>query len=368
MSTKLPWTRLFADKWLLDLAHLPPFEGFIYVKLRFQMLRTGEPLTNNFRVLSLLAGCSVKRFQKALDLLLETGHIICLEDGRLWNPDVELELNDSKEKSEAASKAANSRWHKTKGKNDNNHINESAYADCMRSACDAHSVAQCDRNAINNNNNINNIYKKNKTIVLSKKEIDFEDLETSDLVDEPTEDADVESQPEQIETVAENQPPIHEQESVPKKTKRSKANRGCRLPNDFEPNLQYAVDQGLTHDEALLEFERFKLHWQDNPNRNAKKSDWQKAWYKWITHPEYGFLAKKKEKLEREKQYAQQSTKHTEQQRGWSYRVAQHMSNIKNSDSAYKFLFEDDNTTTIPLENGAKAIECRSGESYLISQ
>uniref|UniRef100_UPI0035D13956 DUF1376 domain-containing protein n=1 Tax=Bartonella sp. AC151YNML TaxID=3243449 RepID=UPI0035D13956 len=185
MSTKLPWTRLFADQWLLDLAHLPPFEGFIYVKLRFQMLRTGEPLTNNFRVLSLLAGCSIKRFQKALDLLLETGHIICLEDGRLWNPDVELELNDSKEKSEAASKAAHSRWHKTKGKNDNNHVNETAYADGMQNACDAHRVVQCDRNAINNNINIYN--KKTNTIVLAKKETEFEDLETTDLVYEPVE-------------------------------------------------------------------------------------------------------------------------------------------------------------------------------------
>lgn len=93
MSSKLPWTRLFADKWLLDLAYLPPFEGFIYVKLRFQMLRAGEPLTNNLKVLSLLAGCSVKRFQKALDLLLETGHIVFSENGRLWSLQVEEELN-----------------------------------------------------------------------------------------------------------------------------------------------------------------------------------------------------------------------------------------------------------------------------------
>ncbi|WP_375701064.1 hypothetical protein [Bartonella sp. AA23NXGY] len=297
MSTKLPWTRLFADKWLLDLAYLPAFEGFIYVKLRFQMLRTGEPLTNNFKVLSLLAGCSVKKFQKALDLLLETGHIICLEDGRLWNPDVELELNDSKEKSEAATKAAHSRWHKTKGKNDNNHIKENAYADCMQSAYDAHSVAQCERNAINNNINI---YKKNKTNVLLKKEIDFEDLETIDLVDEPIE-CDVESQSEQT-----NQSIIHEQESVPKKAKRSKGKKELgSVPEDFEPDLQYAIDKGLTQDEALLEFERFKLHWKANPCRNANNRDWQSAWCGWIIN-QNGTLAKK---LEQEKRYANERYK-----------------------------------------------------------
>ncbi|WP_375663844.1 hypothetical protein [Bartonella sp. CL63NXGY] len=273
MSSKLPWTRLFADKWLLDLAYLPAFEGFIYVKLRFQMLRTGEPLTNNFKVLSLLAGCSVKKFQKALDLLLETGHIICLEDGRLWNPDVELELNDSKEKSEAATKAAHSRWHKTKGKNDNNHIKENAYADCMQSAYDAHSVAQCERNAINNNINI---YKKNKTNVLLKKEIDFEDLETIDLVDEPIE-CDVESQSEQT-----NQPPIHEQTSVPKKAKRVKTDRGCRLPTDFEPDYDFAIREGLPPERVKVEIAKFRDYWNAKAGKDASKRDWQATWRNWV--------------------------------------------------------------------------------------
>ncbi len=84
----------------------------------------------------------------------------------MWNPDVALELNDSKEKSEAATKAAHSRWHKTKGKNDNNHIKENAYADCMQSAYDAHSVAHCERNAININ-----IYKKIKLTFYQKKKL-----------------------------------------------------------------------------------------------------------------------------------------------------------------------------------------------------
>ncbi|EJF87752.1 hypothetical protein ME1_00991, partial [Bartonella vinsonii subsp. arupensis OK-94-513] len=170
MSTKLPWTRLFADKWLLDLAHLPAFEGFIYVKLRFHMLRTGEPLTNNFRVLSLLAGCTIKRFQKALDLLLETGHIICLEDGRLWSLQVEEELNNSNENlnkfSERAKKAAEVRWEKH---HNSKHDAKDAKHSVKHDACDMLN------DAINNNINI---YKKNNTNVLLKKEIDFEDLET----------------------------------------------------------------------------------------------------------------------------------------------------------------------------------------------
>ncbi len=36
--------RLFADKWILDLACLSPFECKVYIKLRLQMLYTGKPL------------------------------------------------------------------------------------------------------------------------------------------------------------------------------------------------------------------------------------------------------------------------------------------------------------------------------------
>ncbi|WP_208438809.1 DUF1376 domain-containing protein [Bartonella grahamii] len=346
MSSKLPWTRLFADKWLLDLAYLPAFEGFIYVKLRFQMLRTGEPLTNNLKVLSLLAGCSVKKFQKALDLLLETGHIICLEDGRLWNPDVEEELNNSNDNlnkfSERAQKAAKARWdkHTTYDCNDAKTMLNDAKHDAKAMLNDAININ------INNN-------KKNKNIILSKKEIDFENLETNDLVDEPIE-CDVESQSEQIKTIETKQPIIHEQNinlsneannrwqineamiaKLPsRKVKKvgkqlseifdkimpayfpEKANffEGTkkirekqeveRILEDFKPDFQYATEQGLTHDEALSEFEKFVRFSKSNPCRNANERDWQSAWDNWITHPEYGLVIKKHKKLETEKLYA----------------------------------------------------------------
>ncbi|UNF37840.1 YdaU family protein [Bartonella krasnovii] len=387
MSNGMPWIRFHLYDWISGTDGMTLEQRGAYMTLLVRMYDKKAPIKEDFETLSRACNCSQKKFATIVEYLMRNDKLIEI-DGGLWNTRVEEELKDFADKkdhisqirSEAGKKGAQAKNNTKQCVNDFAEANDKQnvfFAEANDKQNDFFAEAKSKQNvffaeandkqnqAIKNQNK-NNIYKKNKTIVLSKKEIDFEDLETTDLDDEPTEVAAVESQPEQIETIAIKQPLIHEQESVPKKTKRSKDNRGCRLPADFKPNLQYAVDQGLTHDEALLEFERFKLHWQDNPNRNAKKSDWQKAWYKWITHPEYGFLAKKKEKLEREKQYAQQSTKHTEQQRGWSYRVAQHMSNIKNSDSVYKFLFEDDNRTPIPLENRTKAIECRSGESYLV--
>lgn len=127
MSSKLPWTRLFADRWILDLACLSPIECNVYIKLRLQMLYTGEPLLNNTKVWANYTGCSVKMFMKALEVLISTGHIERLDDGCLWSLKVEEELNNSNESldkvsktsrskklSERAKKAAQARWEKQK--------------------------------------------------------------------------------------------------------------------------------------------------------------------------------------------------------------------------------------------------------------
>ncbi|UNE54927.1 DUF1376 domain-containing protein [Bartonella machadoae] len=97
MLTKFPWTRLFADKWLLDIACLPAIECAIYLKLRLQMLYVGEPILNDTRALSHFTGCSVKRFEKALEYLLETGHLILQDDGHLWSFKVGEELESLSE-------------------------------------------------------------------------------------------------------------------------------------------------------------------------------------------------------------------------------------------------------------------------------
>ncbi len=173
------------------------------------------------------------------------------------------------------------------------------------------------------------------------------------MVDEPIE-CDVESQSEQT-----NQSIIHEQESVPKKAKRVKTDRGCRLPTDFEPDYDFAIREGLPPERVKVEIAKFRDYWNAKAGKDACKTDWQATWRNWVR--------KAIEDLQKGKNYGKPSTETTEQQRGWSYRVAQHMSNIKNSDSVYKFLFEDDNRTTIPLEDRAKTIDCRSGENYLIS-
>ncbi|WP_024864296.1 hypothetical protein, partial [Bartonella doshiae] len=361
--------------------------------LRLQMLYTGEPLLNNTKVWANYTGCSVKMFMKALEVLINTGHIERLDDGCLWSLKVEEELNNSNESldkvsktsrskklSERAKKAAQARWDKhTNDACDDAKASENPDKNDAKAMLNDAKVIKHDANSmlkdakhdaydmlndayiynINNNTNINSYNKKTKTIVLAKKEIGSESLETNEQVDEPTEVAAVETTSEQIATGVDNQPPIHEQENVPEKAKRAKANRGCRLPADFEPDYDFAIAEGLPPERVKVEIAKFRDYWRSKAGANATKIDWQATWRNWVRNSK---------NYKQGENYGKASIEQTGQQRGWNYRVAQHMSDIKNSDSVYKFLFEDGERTTIPLENGSKALDCRSGESYFISQ
>ncbi|EJF96873.1 hypothetical protein MEI_01485 [Bartonella vinsonii subsp. arupensis Pm136co] len=347
MSTKLAWVRCFPSDWISDASGMTSHQISTYMMLILLMYKKREPILENVSILARISGCSVKAFNKALDFLLSDERLIRLKDGRLWSLQVEEELNNSNENlnkfSERAKKAAEARWekhNKEKTISSDDQDAKNFKHDAKNDACDA----------ITNNTNNTNIYnKKNNTIVLSKKEIDFEDLETEDH------DHDVENSSDQIELVADDQtsiheqssetsyagknlwhidekeleklpsrhytnsaksladvigdvlpPTIHKQESVTKKSKKRKVKKDFKtLPEDFEPDLQYAIDKGLTHDEALLEFERFKFHWKANPCRNANNRDWQSAWCGWIIN-QNGTLAKK---LEQEKRYANERYK-----------------------------------------------------------
>uniref|UniRef100_UPI0035CFF2CF hypothetical protein n=2 Tax=unclassified Bartonella TaxID=2645622 RepID=UPI0035CFF2CF len=239
-------------------------------------------------------------------------------------------------------KAAKARWDKNKDKS-----NDDARAMHEQCTCNAYAMLN---DAININNNINN-NKKNKNIILSKREIDFENLETNDFVEKAIECDDVQS--EQIKTIETKQPIIHEQntntsnnannrwqideamiEKLPSRkvkkvgkqlseivdkimpayfpekanffeeTKKTREKQEVkRILEDFKPDFQYAIEQGLTHDEALSEFEKFVRFSKTNPCRNANERDWQSAWDNWITHPKYGLVTKKHVKSEVKKLY-----------------------------------------------------------------
>ncbi len=289
----MPWIRFHLYDWISGTNGMTSEQRGVYITLLVCMYEKKEPLKTDFQTLARVCHCSQKKFAAIVEYLMRNNKLVETDNG-LWNTRVEEELNDFADKKEHISQVRSEAGKKgAQAKNNTKqHVNNFAEANDKQNVFFAEANAKQNQ-AIKNQNK--NIYKKTNTIVLAKKEIDSENLETNEQVDEPTEVAACENQPEQITTVSENQPPIHEQENVSQKAKRAQANRGCRLPEDFEPNLQYAIDKGLTHDEALLETERFKNFWLARSGKDATKTDWQRTWYNWVTNRN-GTLAKKKEK------------------------------------------------------------------------
>ncbi|WP_375689339.1 YdaU family protein [Bartonella sp. AP57NXGY] len=369
MSNGMPWIRFHLYDWISGTDGMTLEQRGVYITLLVRMYDKKAPIKEDFETLARACNCSQKKFATIVEYLMRNDKLVEI-DGGLWNTRVEEELKDFADKkdhisqirSEAGKKGAQAK------NNTKQHVNNFAeandkqndfFAEAKDKQNDFFAEAKDKQNLAIKNQNKNNIYKKNKTIVLSKKETEFEDLETTDLIEEPIEVDAIESEPNQIATSSDNQPPIHEQENVPKKAKRVKADRGCRLPADFEPDYDFAINEGLPSERVKVEIAKFRDYWNAKAGKDACKTDWQATWRNWVR--------KAIEDLQKGKNYGKSSTETTVQQRGWSYRVAQHMSNIKNSDSVYKFLFEDDNRTTVPLEDRAKTIDCRSGENYFIS-
>lgn len=84
---------------------------------------------------------------------------------------------------------------------------------------------------------------------------------------------------------ARGQKPDVEKEDNKLSSKKGAANRGCRLPENWElvRSLgEWAMDQGLSRDEVIREAEKFKNYWHSKTGKDATKKDWDKTFKNWI--------------------------------------------------------------------------------------
>lgn len=61
--------------------------------------------------------------------------------------------------------------------------------------------------------------------------------------------------------------------------------KGCRLPDDFQPDFSFATTEGFSQDEARTLFESFKDYWTAKTGKDATKRDWQATWRNWVRSP-----------------------------------------------------------------------------------
>jgi len=58
--------------------------------------------------------------------------------------------------------------------------------------------------------------------------------------------------------------------------------RGCRLPDDFEPDIDFAVSHGLSFSQAQSEAAKFRDYWIAQPGSKGVKTEWVATWRNWV--------------------------------------------------------------------------------------
>lgn len=61
--------------------------------------------------------------------------------------------------------------------------------------------------------------------------------------------------------------------------------KGCRLPDDFQPDFSFATNEGFSETEAQKLFASFKDYWTAKTGKDATKRDWQATWRNWVRSP-----------------------------------------------------------------------------------
>jgi hypothetical protein len=62
----------------------------------------------------------------------------------------------------------------------------------------------------------------------------------------------------------------------------ARSNRGARIPDDFRPDIEAAVSEGLSRQEAERQARSFCDYWRAKPGAAALKLDWQATWRTWF--------------------------------------------------------------------------------------
>ncbi len=103
--SEAPWFKFYPSDWLGDTRRLSPAEVGIYITLIATIYEEGGPLVRDDKRLGRLCGCSAAVFRRAIETLIESGHMIeC--DGFLKNSRAEKEIIERKKKIEKAKRAA----------------------------------------------------------------------------------------------------------------------------------------------------------------------------------------------------------------------------------------------------------------------
>jgi uncharacterized protein YdaU (DUF1376 family) len=219
--TKAPaYVRFFASDWLAGTRELTMHETGVYITLVAMMYEKGEPIDGDVGRLSRLCGTTAAPLSNALKRLTASGKIIEMDGARLWNAKVEIELQQSEKITHAKRQSASQRWARANGEKPKENNEAEMRSQSGRNATDMHRARD------------------------SRTRAREEEKET----------------------------PV----GVSKKTK-----TGSRIPDDFEPDIAFAVSEGLPEAKANVEAKKFMDYWRAKPGQGGVKLDWLATWRNW---------------------------------------------------------------------------------------
>jgi len=81
VANKKPWFKCYPSDWLKETRKLSPFQTGILAKLSWEMHEEGKPIDRDDAAMARLCGGTTRAVKKAVDELIEAGHLVETDDG-----------------------------------------------------------------------------------------------------------------------------------------------------------------------------------------------------------------------------------------------------------------------------------------------
>lgn len=77
----------------------------------------------------------------------------------------------------------------------------------------------------------------------------------------------------------------------------SSKSRGSRLPENWQPDREFARTEGLPEGQIDREAEKFRDHWRAQSGAKGVKKDWEATWKNWVRNAVDGFGRREKPRI-----------------------------------------------------------------------
>ncbi|EJF78890.1 hypothetical protein MCO_00580 [Bartonella sp. DB5-6] len=297
-SSRLPYVCWYQNDFLGGVRGMRAHEIGIYTILLNEMYARGRPLELSVKRLARLCGCDKRTFTNALEMLIEEGKILNLAGG-LWNKRCENVFQERAKLLEQKSFAGRSSAKKRK------EINAEIQQLRNESARDDKQNLEAQKGE--EKETPNGVLEKNFFSFPTAKQEKISAHPSSPLPSTkpsplpPSQQDVIENPPDANEggesshnsskktkslltTTAntKNAPETHSKTKIRKTISQGAIPKGHRLPSDWQADINAAVLEGLSEEQARWQEKKFRDYWHAKSGKEALKVDWQATWRNWF--------------------------------------------------------------------------------------